>query len=197
MNQITTISRSKSPFSAPEPDRRSSEDLAAVQNSAVRDYPAAPEVLLVPMPLEARQRLEQRKLALEQSLAPCAKSDHPQIAKIIAGMLGAFGGNVGSPEAVVAKYLHVLADLPAWAITAACSSLERGDVDGASLDFRPSAPRVRDTARELCAPWLEEYHHVRRVLEMPAMEPEDEETRQRVGRLFCELAERLKSQKRG
>jgi hypothetical protein len=191
MNQVT-IHR-KSPFSAPEPDPVSSDALAVAQNSAVRDYPAAPEVLLVPMKPDARRRLELRKLALEQSLAPCAKADHPQIAKIIAGMLGAFGGHPGgNPEATVAKYLHVLADLPAWSIVAACSALERGDVDGASLDFRPSAPRVRDTARELCAPWLEEYHHVRRVLDMPALEPEDEETRLRVGKLFSELADKLK-----
>lgn len=146
------------------------------------------------MPPGVRQRLEARKLALEQSLAPCAKSDHPQVAKIIAGMLGAFGGNPGgNPEAVVAKYLHVLADLPAWSIVGACEALERGEVDAASLDFRPSAARVRDTARELCAPWLEEYHHVRRVLEMPAMEPEDEEARQRVGKLFAELVSKLKA----
>lgn len=186
-----------SPFQPPTPDRRASDDLAAVQNTTVQDYPAAPGILMMPIPPPVRGRLEARKLALERSLAPCARADHPQVAKVIAGMLGAFGGSPGgSPEAVVAKYLHVLVDLPAWAIVAACESLERGEVADASLDFRPSAARVRDTARAICAPWLEEYHHVRKALEMPAMDPEDDAMRQRVGKLFAEFAAELKS-KRG
>lgn len=159
----------------------------------MRDYPAAPEILLVPIPAIVRGRLEQRKLELERSLAPCPKSEHQKVAKLIAGMLGAFGGNSGgSPEAVVAKYVHVLADLPAWAVAAACEALERGEVEGASLDFRPSAARVRDSARVLLAPWLEELAQIRSTLEMPALEPEDEEMRQRVGKLFSDLAGKLR-----
>lgn len=180
-------------FLAPSIDRKASDALAAVKNTAVRDYPAAPEILLVPIPVEFRRQLKARQSALEQALAPHAKADQQQLAKAIAGTLGSFGGSSGgSVEAVVAKYLHVLEDVPAWAIVLACQALERGEVDGASLDFRPSAARVRDTARALMAPWREEWHQIKTTLEAETMEPQDEAMRARIAGLFAELQATLR-----
>lgn len=184
MNNLTTSS-SKSLTA----DRRSNDDVAAMRNRMIRDYPAAPEILLEPMPIDIRRRLETRRLVLEQALAPAARAEHSSMAKAIASMLGAFAANSsGSAEAIVAKYVHVLADYPAWATVQACQMIEHGEVEEASLDFRPSAPRVRDATRAVLAPWLEELSNVRAVLNAPALEPENAAMRDRLGRLFSQFA---------
>jgi hypothetical protein len=158
-----------------------------------RPYPAAPAILNAPLPVDVRARLEARRRHLDRMLAPSARAERAQMSAAIAGLLGAFGGNAGgSPEMVVSKYLHVLEDLPLWAVLAACRALERGEVDGVSLDFRPTAPRVRQVARELMAPWNEEVFRIREALTLPAMAPEDAEMRERIGKLMTEFAQGLK-----
>lgn len=185
-NQISKPSRT----SPPGIDPNVVSDLAMARNALIRDYPAMPPILAVPMESGMRSRLDHRRRQLEGALAPTAKSDHPQMAAAIAGLLGAFGGGnaPGSPEIVVAKYVQVLEDLPLWAVQMACRALERGEVDGASMDFRPAAPRLRQVARSLMAPWDEELFHLREVLRAPAMEPQDEAMRERIGKLITEFA---------
>lgn len=189
---ITTRPASLAPISDPN----ASAALAAAKNLLVRDYPAQPEYLLEPLSARHRAALEHRKRQLDAWLSPAPASEHPRLSKAIAEMLGAFTANSsGNVQATVAKYLHVVSDLPSWAVLKACSSIERGEAEGVSLDYRPSAPRLRDVIRTVMAPWLDELFHLRKVLAAEANEPQDEAMRQRVGQLLRGLAAELRGSK--
>lgn len=180
--------------SSPAADPSSSMALAVAKNMLTRDYPSQPEYLLEPLGASVRASLERRKDALEYWLQPAAKGDYPVLTKAIAEMMGAFAANSsGSPQATVAKYLHVVHDLPPWAISKACSMIETGQAEGVSLDFRPSAPRLRDVARGVMAPWLEELALVRAALAAEEPAPEDVGMRKRVGELLSGLARGLRT----
>lgn len=183
--------RSSSPV--PLADSGASQALAAAKNMLTRDYPAQPEYLLEPMGDAVRGALERRRAELDNWLRPASKADYPQITKAIAEMLGAFAANSsGSAQAIVAKYLHIVQDLPSWAIMRACSMIERGEAEAVSLDFRPSAPRLRDVAKIVMGPWLEELAQIKGALLAEDPRPEDADMRERVGRLFSELSSTLK-----
>lgn len=192
MSSSTAITQHRASL-APAIDSRSSGALAAARNLLSRDYPAQPEFLLQPLPVGDRQVLEQRRSMLEGWLRPAHRDDYPRLTKAIAEMLGAFpAGSSGSEKAVVAKWLQVVSDLPAWAILQACATIEKGEADGVSLDYRPSAPRLRSVARACMVPWLEEAAQVRKVLTAEALEPEDAAMRKRVGALLRDLASDLR-----
>lgn len=192
MNAITrTSTNSRSP--APIADRSARDALDVARNLLFRDYPAMPAMLREPLSPALRATLEHRSRGLSACLAPAAKSEHSKMASAITALLGGFGGvGSGSVEAVVSLYVEGLKDLPLWAVVAACTAITRGEVEGASLDFRPAVPRLRQAARALMAPWDEEMFHLREVLRAEAMAPEDEEMRKRVGVLLTEFSSDLK-----
>lgn len=192
MNAITKTTR-PARLPAPVIDRAARDDLAVARNLLVRDYPSAPPILEAPLPAEMRSRLATRQAQLDVALSRCPRSDLPTMAAAVSGLLGAFGGGSGNPEAVTSKYVQVLEDLPLWAVIAACRSLERGEVDGVNLDFRPSAPRVRQVVCSLMEPWNEESVNLRQVLLAPALEPQDEAMRKRIGSLLTGLSKDLRA----
>lgn len=186
-NDLTT--NVSSPF-APIADRAASLALAAASNLLARDYPAAPEILSEPIHKNARVILERRLALLEWSLAAAKRSEHPRMALAIAGLLGAFHAAAsGSLESAIAKYVQVCSDAPAWAVIQACADIESGRADGVSLDYRPAAPRVRQVAEDILSPWKEEYFKIRRVLNAPAMQPENEAMREKIRGLFKTFAD--------
>lgn len=178
--------------SVPVVDQGSSMALAAAMNLLTRDYPAQPGYMLEPLAAPHRAVLDRRKRQVEAWLAPAPKSDHPRLCGAIGEMLGSFLAGSSGERAVVAKWLQVVQDLPSWAILDACSKIELGEADGASLDYRPSAPRLRDVARNGMLPWLEELAHLRAVLSAEALEPQDAEMRGRIGGLLMQLSADLK-----
>lgn len=188
----TAITQSRA-SSVPVVDPGSSLALSAAKNLLTRDYPADPGYLLEPLRPADRVALERRKALLDHWLRPAPREDYPRLTKAIAEMLGAFpAGSSGSEKAIVAKWLQVVSDLPSWAILRACAQIESGDAEGASLDYRPSAPRLKAVAKEVMVPWLEELAQVRAVLSAKALEPEDAEMRKRVGELLRGLAVSLR-----
>lgn len=185
---------SKNAIGAPVVDRALGLELAACTNLLSRDYPAAPEILEAPIAIPIRRRLEARRRLLEVWIASAPRSSHAEIARAVAEMLGSLNGPTNSStQATVTKYVEVLSDLPAWAAVAACRAIERGEAEGASLDFRPGAARVRDIARRMIEPWRAEEMDIRRVLEAPALEPQDETMRKRIGGLLAGLAAQLRA----
>lgn len=192
MNAIAKTSKnSRSP--APTTDRSAAAALDLARNSLFRDYPAMPPMLERPLAPDLRTQLELRSEFLGRCLAPAPKHEHAQMAAAIAGMLGAFGGNItGSVDALVSKYVHVMRDLPLWAVVGACEAVENGEAEGVSLDYRPAAPRLRAVAKSLTAKWCEEAALIREVLAAPALEPGDEAMRQRIGEMFAEFAAGLR-----
>lgn len=177
---------------APTADKEAGVALDAASNLLFRDYPAMPAILEAPLPPAMRARLDARRQALVRCLAPAAKSEHSQMAAAISGLLGDFGGASGSAELLIARYVHMLKDLPLWAVAMACDAIGRGEVDGASLDFRPAVPRLRQVVRSLMAPWDEELFRLREVLRAEEMKPEDAEMRKRIGALMGEFSQNLK-----
>lgn len=178
--------------SVPVADPGSSLALSAAKNLLVRDYPADPGYLLEPLRPADRVALERRKALLDHWLRPAPREDYPRLTKAIAEMMGSFGAGSSSEKAIVAKWLQVVSDLPSWAILRACLQIEGGEAEGASLDYRPSAPRLKAVAKEVMAPWLEELAQVRAVLSAKPLEPEDAEMRKRVGELLRGLAANLR-----
>lgn len=192
----TTIIASRA-SSVPVVDLGSSLILAAARNRMIREYPAQPEFLLEPLLPADRTSLERRKALLEHWLRPAPKDDYPRLTKTIAEMLGSFGaGSNGSEKAIVAKWLHVVSDLPTWAIMQACAQIEGGEAEGVSLDYRPSAPRLKAVAKSALAPWLEELANIKLVLTAEALEPQDALMRERIGELLRDLAAQLRGNKR-
>ena len=68
-------------------------------------------------------------------------------------------------EAIVDRYALALAEHPAWAATAACLRLVRGQVTGIHPDYVPSAARVCLTATEELLPYRAERDRLQRILE--------------------------------
>lgn len=178
--------------SVPVADQGSSMALSVAKNLLTRDYPSDPGYLLEPLKPADRVALERRKAMLDHWLLPASREDYPRLTKAIAEMMGSFGAGSSSEKAVVAKWLQVVSDLPSWAILRACALIESGDAEGASLDYRPSAPRLKAVARDVMAPWLEELAQLRAVLAVKALEPEDAAMRARVGALLRGLASELR-----
>ena len=183
MNVIRTLSL------VPTVDRNARDALNMARNRLFRDYPAMPAILSEPLSPDVRNTLMHRSDVLAACLAPAAKSEHQQMAAAISLMLGGFGGSTSGPaEHLTAIYVSEMRDLPLWAIVGACKAISRGEVEGASLDFKPSVARLRQAVRALMAPWDEEMFHLREVLNAEALKPEDEDMRKRTDALVGTFA---------
>lgn len=188
-NELSTSVKMSS-LSAPTVDRDAMAALAVALNLLTREYPAAPEMLSEPLAPRLRAALETRRSVLQAALGAASVRDRLRMGVAISGLLAAFpGASVGGLEGTVAKYVQVCEDLPAWAVIEACSLIESGRAEGVSLDFRPMAPRVRSVAADLLMPWLAEFHNLRRVLNAPTMEPENEAMREKIKGLFKTFAD--------
>lgn len=193
MNNLTNSRSIMSPSSAPEADPGAAQTLALATNLLFRDYPAMPELLSEPLSTAARSRLEVRLAHIDYKMTPAGDNDVRVIAAAIAGVLGAFpAAAAGSAENTIAKYTQVMRGLPLWAVLKACSDVEFGRAEGASLDYRPSAPRLRQIALQVMHPWLEEKHNIHRVLSAPTLEPDDAKMRERLRVVFTQFAADLK-----
>jgi hypothetical protein len=77
-------------------------------------------------------------------------------------------------DATVAAYLDILRGLPLWAIRDGLRKVRLGQVEGVSLDFPPSAPRLRKVVTDEMIPIRADRSEVTRILaarEAPAENP--------------------------
>jgi hypothetical protein len=82
-------------------------------------------------------------------------------------------------KAMMQVYSEVLVDLPLWAIRDGFAKIKAGEVEGASLDFPPSAPRSRQVVTETMQSLLLERHNVRKVLIAREVQPDNPEMAER------------------
>lgn len=99
----------------------------------------------------------------------------------ITGMLAAFrSAREGEDDAepIVNLYASDLADEPLWAVAKACEAFRKGKVEGASLDFPPSVPRLLQEVQMQVARRKYELHLITKILaaeitpDFPAADPE-------------------------
>lgn len=87
---------------------------------------------------------------------------------------------------VMREYLDALRGLPLWAIRRGIRKFKDGDVEGASLDFPPAAPRLRKVITDVMEPLMADRQSISRVL--AAREPcvEDPEMAARTRKMIGE-----------
>lgn len=78
------------------------------------------------------------------------------------------------------SYATTLLGLPLWAIRRTFEQIALGRLPEVSLDYRPSAPRLRVAVEESLGRYYEEHQRISRVLEAKLIEPVGDEERQRV-----------------
>lgn len=137
------------------------------------DRPPGPEV---------RRALTTRANELAATLGERAR-DRRAVAQAVAELMTCYrGAKISAEEAkgFTAKYTEILEDLPAWAVKRACQQVARGAVEGVSLDFPPSAPRLREVVLRITEPFAEEQAKIFRVLRAAPRLPPNPEMAERV-----------------
>lgn len=159
MNQIARTDQTKPP--AP--------DLAL--NKATRTLvcwtpsnPAEPVELTRALSAQERAWIERRVAAIEAALA--ARDTDLTKRAVTSMMLSIPSGRATGDEAkaVVAAYVMVLGDTPAWAVAAAATAYMRGEVRGANAAFAPSAAEMHQEARRRMTPHIAERDRWLRIL---------------------------------
>lgn len=153
------LARSDGRSAAPPPAGREFVDTLAVLMNRAEPGERGELLLDNPLPPAIRSALDHRAGVLRGALRKPGRDEHTAIMSAVVQMLGSFrssGGTKDDPRAVAAKYVEVLADLPLWAIQRVCKAVERGLVEGISLDFPPSTARLRAAVEEEVEPiWTE------------------------------------------
>lgn len=160
------------------------------------DDGAPPESVRLPTVLE-RQMLDRRRAELAQLLRPAChtREDQLRIGAAIAEMLDGFSSlrNVDR-RGLVAGFVTDLQNLPAWAVENACGKVRRGEVEGLSLDFAPSSPRLFSLAAAELVPLKAEDFCIAATLRLVAYSGPTAEEQSRVAEKFRALAESLSVQ---
>lgn len=89
-------------------------------------------------------------------------------------------------RAAIAGYVDALADLPLWAVNAACQGWIRGEADGDNR-FRPSAAELRTLAQRKLMPFRQEVEQIRRILTAQVYRDPTQEERDRVTARFQQI----------
>lgn len=175
----------------------SSNDVAEVLASATAKlvYECGLPVLLEPLDAGQRRALERRAEALAMVTAPMRGDAQTARARsALAALFGSIATLSGrDAAAMVGAYMVALADLPAWAVEAACMRAVRGGVAGLNPDFAPTAARLHGLAREAMADATAERVKISEVLRARIEPPADPAMRERVGQLFAVLVAELKA----
>lgn len=174
MNQIQTSSTS--------PQTLTADDRAAIldaTNSMVGDE------VLRPLAPEVRQRLALFLTSTDRVSTPATG---PQVREALMSLMLSFqtarSVSKAEAEALLRKYTEVLEGLPLWAIRQGFRKVERGEVDGVSLDFPPAAPRLRDVVTAVMEPVLRDRYAVRRLLRAKEAPPPNEAMAKKVNLLL-------------
>lgn len=192
MNSLTTTSN-QALISAPAADYALS--LEADRLLTDERGPDGKRMLVAPPSSDLRKRIVARITELNTSLAPANRNAiATAIKELFVGFPSMRGGAADDLKVIVAKYVKDLEDLPLWAIQGACQRLNRGSVEGASLDFAPASARVRQVALDIVAPTRAERQKISDVLQgVPMSRPSTPAEREYVTQGF----ERLKREMRG
>jgi hypothetical protein len=123
---------------------------------------------------DVRQRLAAFVAETEQFRVPATEAE---IAREIAGLMVAFRSAraVATDEAMAMtrEYADLLSDLPLWAVRIGFRKVKLGEADGVSLDFPPSAPRLRKVVTDEMVPLLTDRSNIQRVLSARAGLPDN------------------------
>jgi hypothetical protein len=118
-----------------------------------------------PLSPEVRGRLVKFLADTERYATPALDS---QIDDEISMLMISFktGRTISEAEATatVAAYTHVLRGLPIWAIRQGFGKIARGQIEGVSKDFAPTAPRLRQVVTDEMIPLRADRTEVERIL---------------------------------
>lgn len=121
--------------------------------------------LIHPLPADVRQRFGRFLQDTERFRAPASRLQvEDEIAALMIAYRSARAVGIDEAEEVARQYAEVLADLPLWAIREGLARVKRGEAEGISLDFPPSAPRLRDVVKEAMRPLMVDRHQITKVI---------------------------------
>lgn len=147
-----------------------------------------------------RQALEARRRALAVMARAASMSDADKrkagaaIAEMLDGFLRFRNLDLESKQAMIAGCVADLVALPAWAIARACQRIRRGEVDGMSLEFPPTSPRLYQVAMGELAALRGEERRIEAVLKLLPRGGVPGEERARVGEKFSAFAAELRAE---
>lgn len=125
-----------------------------------------------------RQALSGRVRELRDAMAPAARA---VIETLVGSLLAGYPtgrGHRDEAEAVVKMFVQSLQGLPAWAVSSACSSWNRGEAAGKNTTFAPSPADMRTLALQAANPFVREQKMLGLILAAEVIpEREDEATR--------------------
>lgn len=179
MNQIAKTSHTTSISQQTVRDRELSILVASFGNKVALEKDGTWWLEQLPT-TEQRRGIVERQSSINRTLQAASMSDADKtriaraVAQALAGWVNAKSSN---PEASVAGYVLHLQDLPAFAVEKACERVGRGQVEGLSPDFPPSAARLHQLAKEEIEALTTEAITIARVLRaklQPPRKPEDD-----------------------
>lgn len=129
----------------PEQHAKASDHVSRFHSLIVTPVWVRGEIFAIEIPDgRLRRVLEIYRDELSAALMP-STSDRKALDALkvsVAGLLGRFPNARGEPSQAVQAYVDTLGELPAWSVAKVCSLAVRGKIDGLSLDFAPSVPRI-------------------------------------------------------
>lgn len=149
----TSISRPIEPI-----DRGLSDAVASIMNT-VETVNGQAVARRLPSP-ELRQSISTRLAAVRNVLAPLrGVVERERVGRAVAEMLtGWINAKVADPQAKVAGYVTLLADLPCWAIEQVCHDAGRGRIEGLETAYPPSAATLHVLVEERLERLRKEQH---------------------------------------
>jgi hypothetical protein len=127
-----------------------------------------------PLTPEARERLSKFLTATDHYGTPALDSQiDDEISKLMISFRSARTISSEEANATVTIYIEILRGLPLWAIRDGFNKVKLGEVEGVSLDFPPSAPRLRKVVTDEMIPIRADRSEVTRILAAKEAPPEN------------------------
>jgi hypothetical protein len=134
-----------------------------------------------PLPPAVRERLSLFLVNTERYAAPALDNQiDDEISKLMLSFRSARTISPEEAEATVRTFVEVMRGLPLWAIRDGFGKISRGEVEGVSLDYPPSAPRLRKVVTDEMIPIRADRSEVTRILAAREVPPENPEMAKRV-----------------
>lgn len=135
-----------------------------------------------------------RELGAAMRSASMADADKRRIGAALARMFGGFPSlRNADAQGMIATYVMELQKLPAWAVERACEAVRESRVEGLSLEFPPTAPRMFQIASTKTVPLKVEEAHIAEVLALQPRDGISDDEKARVREGFQGLASELRA----
>lgn len=145
--------------------------------------------LLEPVSVDLRDRLSSFLASTSDRTQPATLAQiETEVAVLMMAFYSARTTSKAEATAMMQVYAEVLQGLPLWAIKDGFAKIKAGQVEGASLDFPPAAPRLKQVVVEVMQPLMLDRYHAQKVLSARVAPAENPEMSEAVRKLVADAA---------